>query len=237
MLPLISVVIPAWNEGRQISVTIHVVAGFFKAQNWPYEIIVVDDGSTDTTADQAEVAGVKVISHTTNRGKGAAVCSGVAAASGELVLIYDADCSTPISEVVKLLPWVEHYPIVIGSRAITGSNVTVSQVWWKQSLGRLGNKLIKIVLGLPFADTQCGFKLFAKSALPLFSKLTLDRWGFDFELLTAARQNHIAVREVGVTWHNDATSSVTSGDYLRTLREVFTVRWLAARGRYLVNSK
>lgn len=231
MPELVSVVIPCYNESSVITATLERVRLFFDSRQTSYEVIVVDDGSGDTTAALATAAGATVLRHTANQGKGASVRDGVLAARGDAILVMDADGSTPIEALEQLLA-VTGCDIVIGSRSASSARILRPQPWLKRRLGIWGNWLIRTVLGLPFRDTQCGFKLFYRSALPLFTMQTITGWGFDFELLFVARRWGLAVGEVGVPWTNDPRSAVTALGYLRTVGEVLRVRWNALRGCY-----
>ncbi|MBI5621658.1 glycosyltransferase family 2 protein [Candidatus Falkowbacteria bacterium] len=231
--PKISVVIPCYNESAIISQTIAAVADFFRFRSWPFELIVVDDASTDTTVKlAAKYSWVTIIRNPVNRGKGYSVKVGMLAASGELILFTDADLSTPMAELPKLLRFAGEYDIIIGSRAVQGAYIGRRQPIYKMLIGKLGNYWIRLCLGLPFRDTQCGFKLFRRRTRFIFQKQTLDRWGFDFEVLYLAQQHKLKIREVGVSWYNDASSLVTFGGYGKTLWEVLQVRLNALRGKY-----
>ncbi|MFA6533947.1 MAG: dolichyl-phosphate beta-glucosyltransferase [Patescibacteria group bacterium] len=225
MPPSFSVIIPCFNEARDIAATLKIIKDFFAKKAWPAEIIVVDDGSGDDTANLARASGAKVITNGVNRGKGYSVKVGITAAGGDYILFTDADLSTPITELEKLLKFLPEYDIAIGSRAAIGAKVTKNQIWPKVLFGKLGNKLIKLVLGLEINDTQCGFKLFkALAAKKIIEKQTLNRWGFDFELLLIAKIQSYKIKEVGVLWSNDPSSQVGFLDYVKTLGEVLKVK-------------
>ncbi len=220
----ISIVIPCFNEADCLGQTLKEVANFFNQQKISYEIIVVDDGSTDQTVSIAQQFGALVLLNDGNRGKGYSVRRGFLASRGDFVLLTDADLSTPISELPKLA--AVDKPIAIGSRAVSRARVTVSQNWLKRLIGRAGNFIIRLILGLSIKDTQCGFKLFDRSkSLILFERQKLNGWGFDFEILFLARQQGLSVAEVGVLWANNPTTTVTWQGYIKTLLEVLLVRW------------
>lgn len=228
-----SVVIPAYNEGKDIGETLRLVREYLRAHFSSYEIIVVDDASTDRTADVVKsVEGVHLIRHAPNHGKGYAVKTGMLAAKGDLVLFMDADNSTSITELDHFIPEMRNHDIVIGSRATRGSTITVHQPPYKQWLGRLGNLVIRSVLGLSIHDTQCGFKLFRKETLALFRKQKLERWGFDFEILFLAARHGYRIMESPVTWTNNFETKVTLGGYFSVLRDVCMVRLWALLHRY-----
>jgi len=222
----LSVVIPCYNEEKIIFSTLEKVADFLERKDWEYEIIVVDDGSHDNSKLKIQNSKVKVklLENGENRGKGFSVRRGVLEATGDLVLFMDSDNSTGIEEIEKLLPFTDKYDIVIGSRAKVESEIMEKQPWLRRFLSKMGNKLIKNILGLEIDDTQCGFKLFKKGILEIFHEQKLERWGFDFEILHLADLKNYKIKEVGVRWQNDRTSTVKLTDYLRTLGEVFLVK-------------
>ncbi|PIT90780.1 MAG: hypothetical protein COU22_00270 [Candidatus Komeilibacteria bacterium CG10_big_fil_rev_8_21_14_0_10_41_13] len=229
----VSVIIPAYNEEKRLSRTLTEVLGSLKDAPWPYEIIVVDDGSRDKTSEIArETPQVRVIRHQINLGKGRAVKAGVAEAKGELILFMDADHSTPIEELNNFLKAIDHYDIIIGSRALKDSEVIKRQGLIKELSGKLGNRLIRLVTGLDFQDTQCGFKLFNRSSLIIFNKQTLDRWGFDFELLLIAKKAGFKILEMPVKWQNDSHSKVTFFSYFQTLSDLIKIYFNNLQGKY-----
>src|SRR3989338_5547556 len=228
----ISVVIPAYNESSVIKGTLADVQAYL--QNWgvSYEIIVVDDGSTDGTARIVrELSAVELIMNKVNRGKGFSVRRGVLAARGDLILFMDADNSTKIIELNHMRQEIDSYDIVIGSRALSSSRITVRQNVAKVSLGRIGNALIRFVLGIPFMDTQCGFKLFRRRTQDIFKVMTLDRWGFDFELLFLASRERYRIYESAVTWENNFDSKVNALSYFSTFFDMIGVRLRYLLGR------
>lgn len=231
-MPSLSIVIPAYNEARRLRGTLSAIAGYLDRGRFAkHEIIVVDDGSSDETAEiaagVAEVrSDVRVLRATENRGKGAALQRGVLASRSEYVLCTDADLSTPIEELDKLLPRIvrDGYDVAIGSRKIAGSDV--SQPRYRKWIGDMGNVLIRAVLGLPYRDTQCGFKLYRRSAaLKLFSNLRMPRFSFDFEVLLRAKKLGLRVAEVGVRWTHSPFTTVRTQDVLRSFFDVFRVRF------------
>ncbi len=232
----ISVVIPTYNEEAKISETLKSVLSYLSKNFASFEVIVVDDGSCDHTLREVKkYAEVKILKNLVNHGKGYTVKKGVLASQGKLILFMDADNSTDISELKKLQPYSNDFPVVIASRAIDQAQVLKRQNLIKVFLGRLGNKLIKYTLGLKINDTQCGFKLFQAQTKGLFEKLTIKRWGFDFELLFLAKIFHYPVKEVPVTWFNYTGSRVTGMAYLQTLAQVFQVRINYLLSKYKVN--
>ncbi|MFA5358504.1 MAG: dolichyl-phosphate beta-glucosyltransferase [Patescibacteria group bacterium] len=230
----ISVVIPCYNESRDIVSTIREVDNFLKSKNWQYEIIIVDDGSQDQTAGLAKTTGAKVLQNEKNRGKGYSVKRGALASSGNWVLFLDADLSTPIEELNKAEQYFASHDIIIGSRTADDATIRQAQSLPKIFAGQAGNWFIRFALGLKIEDTQCGFKLFSRKTLGVFEKQTVDRWGFDFELLLIAKKYGYKIKEMGVVWVNDPDSKVTFSGYLRTLGEVLKVKVNDLLGKYKV---
>lgn len=222
----LSIVIPAFNEAKLIEKIIDRVKKTVVRFFTDFEIIVVDDKSTDGTLQiLRQIQGVRVLRNLKNHGKGYTVRKGVLASRGNKILFMDADDSTPIAtELAKLLAYAKDYPIVIGSRALPGSDVQVRQNIIKVFLGKSGNLLVRTILNLSIHDTQCGFKLFDKSAKKLFEKLTIETWGFDFELMFLAKKYQLPVKELPVVWRNRAESSVRWYSYFITLYQVLKVR-------------
>lgn len=210
----ISVVIPAYNESARLPETLRKIDEY--AAHCPrtiVEVIVVDDGSRDDTAKVAARTKtslrVRTISYSRNSGKGYAIRRGVIEASGELILISDADLSTPIAEVEKLLAALETHDVAIGSRAVDRSLVKVRQAWLRERIGRVGNHLMRTITGMPFRDTQCGFKLVrADRARAIFRTAVIDRFAWDVEFLFLAGLQGSTVAEVPVLWFNAEGSRV-----------------------------
>lgn len=233
----LSVVIPAFNEEKRIGATLQAVSAFLQKQTDEYEIIVVDDGSKDsttTTVEQLALPHVRVVSYGGNRGKGYAINYGVGQASGDWILMTDADNSTPIEELPKLLAATNNNQVIIGSRYTRGSNVTVRQGVPRIAMSRLGNLLVQLLILPGIHDTQCGFKLFsAAAAKRIFPLQTIWGWGFDMEILRIAKEQGYKIREVGVEWRNDDQSRIQSSTvFTKTLRELFTIRNNSWKGMY-----
>lgn len=230
----LSIVIPAYNEAERLPATLKTMAAYLATRGQSYEVIVVDDGSTDTTAAiaSASTLSVRVIRHPRNLGKGAAVRTGMVAAQGEWRYLCDADLSTPIDELQKFWNRRHEADIVIGSRRTVGANVGRHQAAWKELLGRMGNVLIQLMAAPGIHDTQCGFKLFHWRTNVLFEQQRLERWGYDFEILFLARLAHFRVLEMPVRWVNDARSKVRGSAYLTTLLDLFRIHYYRWRGYY-----
>jgi dolichyl-phosphate beta-glucosyltransferase len=241
----VSLIIPAYNEAGRIGATLRDVLGYLRQQDYASEVLVVDDGSTDATADAvrdaiAERGGddappLRLIAYMPNRGKGHAVKTGMLEARGARRVFYDADGSTPIGELGRMYACFEEgADVVIGSRALPESDVAIRQAWYRESMGRLFNKLMRLAVGLPYPDTQCGFKGFtAKACAVLFPRQTIDGFSFDAELLCIARLHGLRIEQVPVRWLNSGDSSVRLvRDSVRMLRELWQIRLNRARGLY-----
>lgn len=231
----LSIIIPAYNEEREIESTISAVLKYCAQKFAGAEIIIVDDGSTDETAAHlkrlsASIQNLRVITHEKNCGKGASVHDGALSAHGALILFMDADGATPISELDRFLPLFKNgTDIVIGSRYLKDSAVICKQPWYRVLLGRVGNLIIQLVLLDQIKDTQCGFKAFThEAAQALFSRQQIDGWGFDTEILTLAQHMGFSMKEVPVHWR-DSTARKSRfrpiKDAHRTLRELIRIKY------------
>lgn len=233
----LSIIIPAYNEGERLGATLAAIAGYMASSGWDFhEVLVVDDGSSDgTTAVAAGFCGTRVLRNPGNRGKGYSVRHGMLAAAGDWLLFSDADLSTPIEEVEKLLQAAgsEGAQIAIGSRAVNRSLIGVHQPLLRESSGRVFNLLVRAVTGLPFLDTQCGFKLFeAHAARDIFSRQKLDGFGFDVEVLAIARALGYRAAEVPVRWNDMPGTKVTCAGGAGAFIDLLSVRWNLLRGTY-----
>lgn len=233
-----TIVIPAYDEEERIAPAVHAALAWLApgdgdGQGGAREVIVVDDGSRDATARVAREAGARVISLPLNRGKGAAVREGMLAASGDPVLFADADLATPIEAWAALRRRHDAgADVVIGVR--TRDTVTERQPLHRILMGKGGLLFAQVLLGHGASDTQCGFKSFrADAARRIFERLTVERFGFDMEVLVIARRLGLRIDEVPVPWAHDPRSRVRPGrDALRTLAEVLQIWWRRLRGRY-----
>ncbi|HOK79329.1 MAG TPA: glycosyltransferase family 2 protein [bacterium] len=229
----LSVVIPAYNEEKRIQRTISKICEYFKDKNAAFEVIVVDDGSIDSTRKIVlsminEFPNVKLIVHSKNAGKGAAVQTGVLAAKGKMVLVSDADLSTPISEIEKMEHFIfEGYDIVIGSRKLKDSVIPIPQPWHRKLSGWIFQFLVHQILRLSISDTQCGFKLFKlEVAKKIFSNLKHKGFIFDVEILFRATQLNYCIKEIGVIWMNSPYSTVRIfRDSIRMFIDLIKIRF------------
>ena len=236
--PFLSLVVPAYNEEGRLPASLARMSAYLSSRGHRYEVIVVVNGSTDRTVDVAKAAtrtdpSIRVI-QSSRRGKGLAVRLGVLAARGERVIFCDADLSTPIDEVVGLADRLDdRYPVVIASREGLGSR-RIGEPYLRHLMGRVFNGLVRALAVPGIQDTQCGFKAFTRTAArDVFSRQTIDGFGFDVELLYLARRLGYRVREVPVTWVYAASSRVDPlRDTVRMFADVLRVRLNALRGRY-----
>ncbi|OEU79263.1 MAG: hypothetical protein BA865_14450 [Desulfobacterales bacterium S5133MH4] len=228
----LSVVIPAYNEEERIGRTLRKIDEYFSKQDYLYEIVVVDDGSTDGTSALVrkiaqEIPCIRLLEHGINRGKGYSVRKGVLSSRGQLIIFSDADLSTPIEELDRLKMWIERgYNIAIGSRALPESEIVLPQPWYRQRMGKVFNGFVRLLAIPEIKDTQCGFKLFrGEVAKFLFQRQTIDGFGFDAEILFIARKSGYTVREVPVRWINSPNSRVhILKDPFLMLRDLVIVR-------------
>jgi glycosyltransferase involved in cell wall biosynthesis len=238
--PSYSIVIPAYNESARIPKTLDSVVGCIRARGWDAEVIVVNDGSTDATAEvvrafAATAPEVRLIENPGNRGKGYSVRAGMLQAKGKVVLFTDSDLSAPIEEAERLFAAIaEGAEIAIGSRWLERGRQTQRQPLYRQFFGRCFNMVIRAVMGMKFADTQCGFKAFTHAAAQtVFQLQTIERWGFDPEILFIAIKRGFWIIEVPVSWAHDERSRMSYlKDGMKMLEEIAIIRWNAFRGRY-----
>lgn len=239
-IPDLSIIIPCYNEAERLPATLRDIAKYLITSDLTVEIIVVDDGSKDNTVNVATslqklLPQLRVLPFAKNQGKGHAVKYGMLASTGKLVLFMDADNSTPLREVEKLLPFISSYEVVIGSRHLHTSNVVIKQPFYRILLSRLGNLLIQALLIRGIRDTQCGFKLFTKTAAHnIFAKQRTTGFGFDMEVLAIAQSIfHYKIKEVAVSWYNSKDSRVRPiHDAWRTLNDLFRIKHNLVTGLY-----
>jgi glycosyltransferase involved in cell wall biosynthesis len=228
--PRLSIVIPAYNESARIEAALTSVLGCVEARSWDADILVVDDGSTDDTCAiiqrwMASHPRLHLIQNPGNRGKGYSVRNGLLQSSGDIVMFTDADLSAPIDDGAD---------VAIGSRWLDKQKQTVHQPLYRRFFGRCFNWVTRKVMGLPFKDTQCGFKAFRRDAAQTIFRLqTIERWGFDPEILFIARKLRYTIKEVPVTWGHDERSRISYlKDGTQMLQEMGQIRTNSLRGRY-----
>lgn len=235
-----SIVIPAYNESARIRVTIDRILAHIAQNRWDAEVLIVNDGSTDDTAEivrqyVAASPAVHLIENPGNRGKGYSVRNGILRAQGRMILFSDADLSSPFEEAAKLFAALEAgADVAIGSRWLRSELQTERQPLLRQLYGRLFNLLLRLILSLHYKDTQCGFKAFTdRAAHAIFPLQKIERWGFDPEILYLAHQFGFRVQEVPVKWaHREGTRLAPIRDGMRMGWEVLKIRWYALSGKY-----
>ena len=237
----LSVVIPAYNEEERISKTLEGISDYLQKKEYTYEIIVVDDGSLDSTVDlvgsiSRNNGNIRVLRNGVNRGKGYSVKRGVLASSGEYVLFSDADLPIPIEEVEKLFDWLRSgYEIAIGSKRLKESKSFIDQPLYRRLMGRIFNILLQLFIIRGINDTQCGFKCFKREAADrIFPKQLVEGFCFDVELLYLAKRWGVPVKEVPVRWTNrDAKTTVKIiPDSLQMVLDLFKIRINYWKGKY-----
>lgn len=238
----ISLVIPAYNEASRLPHSLQTCLDYLHKHFLQYEVIVVDDGSTDSTYEivrkfQKEWPTLKYVANERNRGKGYSVKKGMLAAQGDFVFFSDSDLSTPIQTLIPFLETLStniNIDIIIGTRKVPEAKILKPQPWIRRSMGKVYRSLANMMLGTKVSDFTCGFKGFRYTAnQTVFSKLTIDRWGFDTELLYIAKKQQLKVREVPVEWINSADSRVKiMRDTLRSFSELLRIRVRGWRGLY-----
>ena len=237
--PDLSIIIPSYNEELRLPATLGRIAEYIQSCGRETEVLVVDDGSKDGTAAVAEyfqikIPSLRVISNGVNRGKGYSVRHGIQEARGRITLFTDADLSAPIEEAGKLFDALETNDIAIGSRALDRSLISVHESSFREFAGIVFNTIVRLILRLPFVDTQCGFKAFRRDRCKIiFEQQTIERFGFDPELLYLARHHGLRAVEIPVRWgHSPATKVSMMRDSVQMFLDVFAIRWNSLRGRY-----
>lgn len=234
---------PAFNEQERLGESVGKILAYIKKENLSAELLIIDDGSTDSTAAIAEKSfaefpaiQTKVIRYKQNRGKGYAVKVGLLASVGEIALFSDADLSTPIEELPKLVEPIKDgkYDVTFGSRALDRNLIGVHQPWRREQSGKVFNLFVRTITGLPFWDTQCGFKAFGMQKFrPLLDVMQIERFGFDVEFLYVAHRTGLRLKEIPVRWnHCEGTTVSVYRDSQRMFSEVRQIRKNAKRGVY-----
>ena len=241
-MPALSIIIPAYNEEARIGPTLERIGEYMLSSGMDYEIIVVDDGSTDDTRSVVSeaarrISGLRLVENRVNRGKGFSVKNGFLNSSGRLMLFSDADLSTPVEELEKFLPEMERgADIVIGSRSLRESNIIKRQPIYRVLMGKTFNKLVRLLTVGGLVDTQCGFKLFKRDTCePIFKAQKVERFAFDVELLFLARKKGLTICELPVKWINSPQSKVHPVmDSLRMALDLLRIRLNYLIGKYRI---
>ena len=235
---MMSIVIPAYNEEKRIRGSLSETCTYMSDSGMEYEVIVVDDGSSDGTGRivdhiAKDVRNVRLVRYEKNRGKGHALRTGVLMTRGDFVLAMDADLSTPMDEHRKLMPYLSDggFYIAIGSRALALSDIIIKQPWWRRGMGKTFNKIVKALVIGGFSDTQCGFKLFkGEIARSLFGEAKIDRFAYDVEILALAMKKGYGIKEVPIRWINSPESRVDPvKDSLQMLADLVRIRFAVGK--------
>jgi dolichyl-phosphate beta-glucosyltransferase len=230
---MMSIVIPAYNEEKRIKNSLSEACAFLNDSGMDYEVVVVDDGSSDGTSRIVESMAsfspkVRLVRYEKNKGKGHALRTGVLVTTGDFVLVMDADLSTPMEELGKLMPYLAQgeFDVAIGSRALALSDIIRKQPWWRRGMGKMFNRIVKVLVIGDFSDTQCGFKLFRGGvARNLFGEAKIDRFAYDVEILARAKKKGYGIQEVPIRWINSPESRVDPlKDSLRMLIDLVRIR-------------
>jgi dolichyl-phosphate beta-glucosyltransferase len=237
----ISIIIPAYNEAKRLPRTLNTIRDYLEKQPWSAEVIVVNDGSTDETGNVAKDFAadwnlLRLVENDGNFGKGYSVRHGAIQAKGEIVLFSDADLSAPVTEIPKLLEPIlrNECEITFGSRGIDQSLIGVHQPRLRELSGKIFNLLVRCIAGLPYKDTQCGFKAFRRGpSLQIFKRQTVMGFGFDPEVLYIGRKRGLRMREIPVQWnHVEGTTVRFQRDSWKMAKDLFSIRWNDLRGKY-----
>ena len=247
MKPYLSVIIPAYNEAKSLPLTLIDIDKHLSTVDYPYEIIVVDDGSKDATEEVVRrfshlMKNLRLIDNKQNHGKGWVVRQGMLEAKGEIRLFMDADNSTSVDQFSKMIPYLsakggKGYDVVIGSRDVKGAKLVPPQPWYKRLAGDMGNLVIQALLLPGMWDSQCGFKAFTEeAAIKIFSLMKISRWAFDVEALALAKKMNYKIKEIPVTWVNNPFSRVKLSSYINFFREVFKIKWWLTLNKYQISN-
>jgi glycosyltransferase involved in cell wall biosynthesis len=245
MKPYLSVIIPAYNEAKRLPLTLIDMDKHLSKFDFSYEIIVINDGSKDSTAEMVKrfsqvIKNLRLINNAKNHGKGWVVRQAMLEAKGDVRLFMDSDNSVGIDQFSKMIPYLPSpkgekgkYEIVIGSRDIPGAKLVPPQPWHKRIAGDMGNLFIQFLLLPGIWDTQCGFKAFtAEAAEKIFSKMKIEKWALDVEALSLAKKMGYKIKEIPVIWANDSASKVKLSSYIKFLLDVVKIRWWLTIGKY-----
>ncbi len=236
----LSIIIPAYNEEKRIPETLKKIKAYLKDQSYSWEIIVVNDGSKDNTAQVVQGIAlqdenIRLIDNKKNNGKGYVVRQGLLEAKGDYRIFMDADNSTSVDHVEKMFPEFKNgYDVVIGSRDIKGAKLAIPQSWFRRKVGDIFNLLVQFLCGLwGIWDTQCGFKgLTRKCVTEIIPQCRIDRFAFDPEILVVAKRMNFKIKEVPVTWFNDAVSTVKFKSTIKMAIDLLKIRLNIIKGLY-----
>jgi len=236
----VSIVIPAYNEEERIVPTLNKIYNYFDNNDFSYEIIIVDDGSSDNTIQKVKDSTsadrpVVILANGQNKGKGYSVKSGMLAARGEFVFFTDADLSTPIEEIEKCIPYFkEGYDVVIGSRGLPDSDIRVHQPWYREKMGKIFNLFVKTILMDGIMDTQCGFKGFKKDAVNIvFNRSIITGFSFDVEILYISKKHNLKIKEIPIRWENSILSKVSPVKHsIQMFTDLVGIRIKGVKGNY-----
>jgi len=236
----LSVIIPAYNEGKRLLSTLSKICAYLSTKDFPYEIIVVDDGSTDNTLQMVKNFAssnrhIVILINEQNSGKGYSVRKGMLSARGEYAFFTDADLSTPIEEIEKCLPYlINGYDVVIGSRSMPGSDILVHQPWYREKMGKIFNFMVNMVLLKGIIDTQCGFKGFKREAVKsVFNRCKIDGFSFDVEALYLSRKYNFKIKEIPIRWENSPLSKVSPIKHsLQMFKDLIGIKIKDLKGDY-----
>ena len=233
----LSLIIPAYNEEKMIKGTLEKVLKFLSKKNYGWEVIVVDDGSSDKTSEivkEFEKRGVALVTHKNNEGKGAAIRTGVKKSKGKYIIFSDADLSVSIKNIDQFLSELKKSGAVIGSRRVRGATIEIHQPWLRENLGRGFTFLTRVVTGVNLSDFTCGFKGFQiKAAKEIFKRTLIDRWAYDSEILFLANKLGYKIRQMPVSWENREDTRVSLGSAIITsFIDLLKVRVYNILGRY-----
>ncbi|MFH0929758.1 MAG: dolichyl-phosphate beta-glucosyltransferase [Candidatus Moraniibacteriota bacterium] len=241
--PYLSVIVPSYKEGKRLGQNLREIKDYLRDKNFDYEVLVVVDGSPDNTAEIAKsykdkFENLRVIDNKKNHGKGYVVRQGLLESKGDVRVFLDADGSTSINHLNTFLPqFKKGYDVVIGSRDIKGAFIQIHQPKYREVMGDMGNWLIRIILGLwSFPDTQCGFKMLnRKAAEEIASRMVVDRFGFDFELIILAKKMGFHIKQMPVRWMNEEGSTVSltgKNGFTQVIIDLFKTKWRLMTGQY-----
>lgn len=235
----LSIIIPAYNEENRLPQTLKSLNQYLKLQSYNYEIIVVNDGSLDNTAAIArkllpEIKCLRLLDIKKNRGKGYAVKQGVLNARGRYCIYLDADNAISLDQIENFWPYIKKgYDIALGSIEVKGAKIIDDTRWYRRFLGKLSKYIIRFLTGWEVHDSQRAFKLLsADKAKNIFSKVTIERWGFDIEVLAIAKKLNYSLKELPVTWINPGGSKVSLCGYWTTLKELLKIKYNLLTGKY-----